>query len=94
MNNDKLEQLIKDSRKFLHDISNKLLINSGLGSHVLTALKNGKPIDAKLLDKLERAVDAANSMAEMVRDHRAYLVQVSTASTPSTPTAVSDTKVA
>lgn len=76
MVDEKVEQLVKENRKFLHDISNKVLIGSGLGSHVLNALKSGKAIDEKMVDKLNRAINAVNLIAEMIKNHRSYLISV------------------
>lgn len=76
MADEKIELIVKEGRKFLHDISNKVLIGSGLGSHVLTALKKSKEIDEKLVDKLERSMNALNLMADMIREHRSYLISV------------------
>ena len=48
--NEKANEIIRESRKFLHDISNKVLIASGLGSNVLKTLKNGEGLDEKKID--------------------------------------------
>jgi hypothetical protein len=69
------QELIKQGRKFLHDVSNKLLVASGLGSNVLNALKNGAELDEKKLIKLEKAMKAVDQMIEMVKLHKSYLVE-------------------
>ncbi|MBF0207960.1 MAG: hypothetical protein HQK53_13860 [Oligoflexia bacterium] len=76
MADDKIEQLVKEGRRFLHDISNKVLIGSGLGSHVLASLKKGKEADEKMLDKLERSMNALNLIADMIKEHRSYLISL------------------
>ncbi|MBF0297716.1 MAG: hypothetical protein HQK51_03295 [Oligoflexia bacterium] len=83
MADSKIESLVKEGRKFLHDISNKVLISSGLGSHVLSAVKKGKPIDEKMVDKLERSMNALNLIADMIREYRSYLIALAEESTGS-----------
>ncbi|MBF0362876.1 MAG: hypothetical protein HQK49_17790 [Oligoflexia bacterium] len=91
MADSKIESLVKEGRKFLHDISNKILISSGLGSHVLSAVKKGKPIDEKMVDKLERSMNALNLIADMIREHRSFLIALAEESTGSGPTTTSAT---
>lgn len=69
----KLLDHVKDERKFLHDMSNQLLIAQGMGGFVLKMMKNRIDADEKEVERLEKSVRATNKMVDMIRDRRAYL---------------------
>ncbi|MFT6173304.1 MAG: hypothetical protein ACJAQY_003310 [Bacteriovoracaceae bacterium] len=64
-------------RKFLHDISNQLLVAHGMGNYVNKALKEVFDEDSKERQRSEKAMMAINKIIEMVKERR-EVVQEST----------------
>lgn len=63
-------------RKFLHDMSNKLLVVQGMSSTILRRLNAGEPVAQKELDKLQKVVNASEAMVEMLKSRRSLLHEV------------------
>jgi len=72
MADQQLTDLIMGERKFLHDISNQLVIAQGMGSFVLSALEREKANDpeSKELIRIKKTVAAVDKMITMVRERR------------------------
>lgn len=68
-----VEELAHGERKFLHDIANHIVVAHGMSSFVLKALKEGRPIEAKDIDRLERAIEAINKMTAQLKERRILL---------------------
>jgi len=72
-----VSELVLGERKFLHDISNKLLVVQGMSTTVLRRLKKAEgSIDDKELDKLEKVVNASIAMVEMLKSRRSVIRQI------------------
>ncbi|MDO9183507.1 MAG: hypothetical protein Q7U04_13920 [Bacteriovorax sp.] len=68
-----IEELALGERKFLHDIANHIVVAHGMSSFVLRSLKEQKPIEAKDIDRLERAIEAINKMTASLKERRTLL---------------------
>jgi gamma-glutamylcysteine synthetase len=76
MSGDELQSLIRGEREFLHDIANQLVVIQGMGAIVLKKLSQEEGLDAKVLERLEKVVKAADSMATKMKDRRKYLIEL------------------
>ena len=74
---EELVEIIKAERKFLHDMSNQLLISQGMGGFVLNAIKKREGHDPKELQRMEKSMKALDKMVELVTDRRKILRSVS-----------------
>lgn len=72
-----IEELALGERKFLHDIANHIVVAHGMSSFVHKALKENKPIEAKDVDRLERAIEAINKMTALLKERRVLLHSIS-----------------
>lgn len=68
-----VEQMALDERKFLHDLSNHLVVAQGMSSFVLRTLKDQKPVEAKDVERLEKAIEAINRMTNLLKERRTVL---------------------
>jgi hypothetical protein len=68
-------ELAMGERKFLHDISNKLLVVQGMSKTVLKKLEQDEPITEKEKSKLQKVVKAAEDMITLLQDRRHVLHQ-------------------
>ncbi|MBC7540399.1 MAG: hypothetical protein H7281_16365 [Bacteriovorax sp.] len=68
-----IEELASGERKFLHDIANHIVVAHGMSSFVHRSLKENKPIEAKDIDRLERAIEAINKMTALLKERRTFL---------------------
>lgn len=73
MSNPTIEELAKSEREFLHDISNHIVVAHGMTNFVFRALKENKPVEAKDIERLERAIEAINKMTATLKERRALL---------------------
>lgn len=71
-----VEELTMGERKFLHDIANHIVVAHGMSSFVYKTLKESKPIEAKDIDRLERAIEAINKMTALLKERRTLLHSV------------------
>ena len=69
----KIDELTHGERKFLHDIANHIVVAHGMSSFVHRALKENRPIEAKDIDRLERAIEAINKMTALLKERRTLL---------------------
>lgn len=71
-----VEELAMGERKFLHDISNHILVAHGMANLVLKAAKNSNTLEAKELERLEKTVEAINKMTALLKERRALLHEI------------------
>lgn len=76
-NEDKIKELVMNERKFLHDISNHIVVAHGMTTFVQRAIKNNSTVDAKELERLEKAIEALNKMTIQLKERRAILHEMS-----------------
>lgn len=74
--NNFLDQVL-DERKFLHDLSNKLLVAQGMSAFVARSLKNGQAPTEKDLSRCEKLLDSVSEMTKMLQERRAHLHSLS-----------------
>lgn len=72
-----IEELALGERKFLHDISNHIVVAHGMSSFVLKALKSNNPIEPKDIERLEKSIEAINKMTEILKERRSLLHSIS-----------------
>lgn len=65
---------IEEERKFLHDISNQLLVAHGMGNFVAKAVKGAFPEDSKECQRSDKAMAAIDKIIELVKDRREHLI--------------------
>ncbi|ATH06522.1 hypothetical protein BIY24_00755 [Halobacteriovorax marinus] len=70
-----VEELAMAERKFLHDLSNHIVVAQGMGNVALRNLQSndGEEVDPKIIEKLEKSVGAINKMIALVKERRAVL---------------------
>ena len=59
---------VQKERKFLHEISNQLVVSHGMGHFVLDYVKEQEGFDEKMLDRLEKALGSVDKIVQLVRD--------------------------
>lgn len=69
-----LEELKLGERKFLHDISNDIVVAQGMCTFVLRKLKDNKPVEEKDVERLEKTLEAITKMTQKVKERRAILI--------------------
>jgi hypothetical protein len=72
-----LKAVIADERKFLHDLSNHIVVAHGMATFALRGIK-GNPnanVDTKELERLEKSIEAINKMTELLRERRNVLIK-------------------
>jgi len=75
-----LEDMALGERKFLHDISNHLVVAQGMGNIALKNLKQAEEnvsVDQKAIDRLEKSVKAIDKMIVLVKERRHVLHSLS-----------------
>jgi len=70
-----VEQMALDERKFLHDISNHLVVAQGMGSIALRNVEKMDGIDPKTVERLAKSVKAVDEMIRLVKARRIVLHQ-------------------
>lgn len=68
-----LKEVVAEERKFLHDISNHIVVSHGMTTFVLRALKENPAVEPKEIERLEKALNAINKMTELIHERRAVL---------------------
>lgn len=64
----------EEERKFLHDISNQLVVAQGMGAMVLKKIAAIEGIEEKIVQRQEKSLNAVNQMIEMLKARRAVLI--------------------
>jgi hypothetical protein len=73
---EKINDLILKERKFLHDISNQLVVAQGMGHMVLKNLKGVENLTEKELVRMEKTVKAVENIVSMVKEQRNLLHKI------------------
>ncbi len=71
-----MDDLALTERKFLHDISNQLVVAQGMGNIALKKFKESEadaPVDQKAIERLEKSVKAIDKMIVLVKERRHVL---------------------
>ncbi len=72
---DSVEEMALAERKFLHDLSNQLVVAQGMGNIALKKIKNNDKteVDEKVVEKLEKSIRAVDKMIVLVKERRVTL---------------------
>ncbi|MAF76860.1 MAG: hypothetical protein CME63_00540 [Halobacteriovoraceae bacterium] len=62
--------LAMGERKFLHDLSNKLLVVQGMSKTVLKKIESNEAMTEKELNRLMKVVKASDAMIELLQRRR------------------------
>jgi len=73
MSEDILKDVTAEERKFLHDISNHIVVAHGMATFALRAIKDNPSVGEKEVERLEKSIDAINKMTELLRERRSVL---------------------
>lgn len=73
MSEELLKQTVMEERKFLHDLSNHIVVAHGMASFVLRVIKDNPGIEAKEIERLEKSIAAINKMTELLQERRSTL---------------------
>ena len=76
MNEDILKDVTAEERKFLHDISNHIVVAHGMATFALRAIKDNPSVGEKEIERLEKSLEAINKMTELLRERRSVLQAV------------------
>jgi hypothetical protein len=72
---DNLKAMVAQERKFLHDLSNHIVVAHGMATFALRVIKDNPSVNTKEVERLEKSIDAINKMTELLRDRRTVLQQ-------------------
>tara|TARA_Y100000590_G_scaffold469529_1_gene658027 strand:+ start:490193 stop:490423 length:231 start_codon:yes stop_codon:yes gene_type:complete len=70
-------EVIKEERKFLHDVSNHLLVAQGMGSFIDNVIAGQFDEDSKEAQRSKKVMNAINKIIELVKERRDNLHAVS-----------------
>ena len=76
MSEDILKDVTAEERKFLHDISNHIVVAHGMATFALRAIKENPNVGEKEVERLEKSIDAINKMTVLLRERRLVLQPV------------------
>ncbi len=68
-----LEELMLEERRFLHDISNHLVVAQGMGSFLKKALESNENVGEKEKERCEKVLKAVKVIGELLKDRRDVL---------------------
>ena len=74
---EKLQEVVMGERKFLHDISNYLVVAQGMGNFVNKKVSQDENVDEKIKERMQKVINAVEQMVEMVKERRSELHSVS-----------------
>ena len=69
-----IEDLKKGERKFLHDLSNDVVVAQGMCTFVLRKVKENKPLEEKDVERLEKTLDSINKITKQIKARKAVLI--------------------
>ncbi len=72
-----VDELVAEERKFLHDISNNLLVAQGMGSFLEKALKKNEGVGEKEIQRIEKVNKAVKELGEKLQVRRERLHSLS-----------------
>jgi len=70
-----VEELALEERKFLHDLSNHIVVAQGMTNIVLKLLKDSDSVEDAIIEKQEKALNALNNQVRMIKERRTLLHQ-------------------
>lgn len=66
-----------EERKFLHDLSNQLVVAHGMGSFVLKQFeKREDETDPKEFERLKKSITAVEKMIDLIKERRSILYEL------------------
>lgn len=68
-----IEELVLGERKFLHDLSNKLLIAQGMATFVTRKFSKGESAEEKDLERCEKLMKSIKDMTTLLVNRREIL---------------------
>jgi len=72
-----LAEQVLEERKFLHDLSNQLVVAQGMGGFVQRALEKSDAVAAQELERLGKNLTAVKKMVDLVKSRRDELHKMS-----------------
>lgn len=72
-----VEEMAMAERKFLHDVSNQLVIAQGMSSFLKKALEKNKSITEKEKERMGKIEKSVKELVNLVKDRRALLHSLS-----------------
>lgn len=73
MSEELLKEAAVEERKFLHDISNHIVVAHGMSTFVLRTLKDNPNVEPREIERLEKALTAINKMTDLIHERRGIL---------------------
>lgn len=73
MNEDVAKTMAADERKFLHDVSNHIVVAHGMATFVLKVIKENPNVGEKEIERLEKSINAINKMTDLLQERRSIL---------------------
>ncbi len=70
-----VQDLALEERKFLHDISNHIVVAQGMVNIVLKNLREVEGLEPKIIERQEKALNALNNQVQMIKERRTVLHQ-------------------
>ena len=77
MSEEKFLNQVLEERKFLHDMSNKLLIAQGMSTFVVRTFKKNESATEKDLSRCDKLLQSVSDMMEMIQERREHLHSLS-----------------
>ncbi len=74
---DALKELVMNERKFLHDLSNHIVVAHGMTTFVHRAVKTNPAVEPKEIERLEKALEALSKMTTQLKERRTILHELS-----------------
>ena len=68
-----VEQMALDERKFLHDLSNHLVVAQGMGSIAMRNIEKIEGVDEKTRERLGKSIHAVEEMIKLIKERRSLL---------------------
>lgn len=72
-----IEEMALAERKFLHDVSNQLVIAQGMGSFLRKALEKNDGVGEKEIERIHKLEKSVKELVTLVKDRRALLHSLS-----------------
>lgn len=67
------QAMVMEERKFLHDLSNHIVVSQGMVNIVLKSLKDVPGLDIKTIERQQKALDAMNAQISLIKERRNIL---------------------
>ncbi len=68
-----IEEIALEERKFLHELSNILVVAHGMGTFLQYSLSENPECNPKDLEKINKVMDSMNKINRIVKERRAAL---------------------